>query len=54
MLARLAPGYEEVRVQPVPLTRVFAELFGYLPEMAREAANSHTELLAHTTSAPWR
>ena len=54
LLAKAAPGYDEVRVGPVPLSRVFAELFGYLPEMAREAANSHTELLAHTTATPWR
>jgi hypothetical protein len=50
----MAPGYESVTIHPVPLTRIFAELTGFLPEMAQEAANSHTELLAHTSFKPWR
>jgi hypothetical protein len=54
LLQKMAPGYESVTVHPVPLTRIFAELIGFLPEMAREAANSHTELLAHTSFKPWR
>jgi hypothetical protein len=54
LLQKMAPGYESVTVHPVLLTRIFAELIGFLPEMAREAANSHTELLAHTSFKPWR
>jgi len=54
LLQKMAPGYESVSVHPVPLTRIFAELIGFLPEMAREAAYSHTELLAHTSFKPWR
>jgi hypothetical protein len=54
LLQKMAPGYESVTVHPVPLTRIFAELIGFLPEMAQEAANSHTELLAHTSFKPWR
>ena len=48
----MAPGYESVTVHPVPLTRIFAELIGFSRRWRAEAANSHTELLAHTASSP--
>jgi hypothetical protein len=54
LLRKTAPGFETVSVRSVPLTRIFAELLGYLPEMAREAANSHAELVAHASFTPWR